>query len=154
MGVWLGKSVRTDIPMHVEIGDHAAIDELGFHELARQPDAFRLVQLAGQRELDLASQLRVLADLYRLDVIPQPLEIKQMLRRAIGQHDFGMDDAGLVRKVVGAIEPFIAQPGGRAIGRGGKRAGAVCARDHLCREMVDRHDGNPSTLHKRRRHDV
>jgi hypothetical protein len=71
MRVRLGLAVGADIPMHIEIGDHPAIDELALDEVARQPDALGLVQLARNRKLDLARQLRVLAQLGCLDRIPQ-----------------------------------------------------------------------------------
>jgi len=54
MRVRLGLAVVANVPMDIEIGDHAFLDELGFHELARQLDVFFLRQLAGQGELDLA----------------------------------------------------------------------------------------------------
>ena len=53
-GVRLGPAVGADIPMHVEVGDHPARNELPFDELARQPDALGLVQLAWNGELHLA----------------------------------------------------------------------------------------------------
>ncbi len=84
--------------MHVEIGDHAARDELPFDEVAREANAFRLVELARDGELDLAGKLRVLPD-------PRPLRphstvppIAPRLGRTIGQQHFGMHDAALLEK--------------------------------------------------------
>jgi hypothetical protein len=57
--------------MHIEVGDHAAFDELLFDELAGERDALLLVQLARNRELHLAGKLRVLALLAGLDLVPQ-----------------------------------------------------------------------------------
>lgn len=54
MGVWFGLAVRADIPMHIEVGDHALFDELGFGEFAGQLDALFLGQLARNGEFDLA----------------------------------------------------------------------------------------------------
>jgi hypothetical protein len=107
MGVRLGLAVGADIPMQVEIGDHPAIDERALDEVARQPDALGLVQLARNRKLDLARQLGILAQLGCLNRIPQLFPIVPRLRRAIRQHHLGMNDAGLVREVVIAIEPLI-----------------------------------------------
>jgi len=59
--VRLGESIGADVPMDIEIGDHAAIDKLAFDELARQPDAFCLIELARDCKFDLARELRVLA---------------------------------------------------------------------------------------------
>src|SRR3546814_16342862 len=38
MRMRLGFAVDADVPMHVEIGDHAAFDELTLDELARERD--------------------------------------------------------------------------------------------------------------------
>jgi hypothetical protein len=61
MRVRLGLAVLAHVPMHIEVRDHAAFDELLVHEIARELDALRLVQLARNRELNLAGKLRVLA---------------------------------------------------------------------------------------------
>ena len=145
MRVRLGHAVGADIPMHIEIGDHAAIDELVAHEVAGQLDALLLGHLARDRELDLARKLRVDPLLGRLDLVPQLFAVGEMLGRAVRQHHFGMDDARLVREVVVPVEPLVVQPRRRAIGGGRQRARSGSARDDLGREMVDRHDGNPST---------
>ena len=60
MGMGLGLAIRADVPMHIQIGDHAARDELAFDKVSRQIDALCLVQLARNGELDLAGQLGVL----------------------------------------------------------------------------------------------
>ena len=70
MRVRPGFAVGTDVPVHVEVGDHAAADELAFDEVASEANAFGLVQLARQCELDLARQLRILPELCRFDRIP------------------------------------------------------------------------------------
>jgi hypothetical protein len=61
MGMRLGLAVRVDIPMHIQVGDHPARDELPLNEVARQPNALDLVQLARDRELHFPRELRVLA---------------------------------------------------------------------------------------------
>ncbi len=149
MRMRLGETVGADVPMHVEVGDHPAIDELGFHEVAREPDGFGRIQLARNRELDLSGELRVLADLRRLDRIPQRLAICELLGCAVRQHHLGVDDARLVGEVVMALKPLVVQPRGGAIGGRRQGAGAIGAGDHLGREVVDRHDDHPSTLQKR-----
>src|SRR3546814_9139653 len=40
----------TDVPVHIEIGDHAKFDELTFDEVSGQGDALRLVELARDRK--------------------------------------------------------------------------------------------------------
>ena len=154
MGMGLGFAIGADIPMDIEISDHALIDKLALDEVARQGDALSLGHFAGNGELDFARQLRVLADLGRLDIIPQLFAILPLVRRAIGQHHFAVDDAGLVGKVMVTIEPLIVEPGGGAIGGSRQRRGAGGARDDFDREMVDRHDGVPFTPKAARRHDV
>src|SRR3546814_13230066 len=63
MRVRLGLAVLAHVPMHIEVGHHAAFDELLFDELARELDVLLLVQPALTRELTLAGKLRVLPPL-------------------------------------------------------------------------------------------
>ncbi|MCY1170356.1 hypothetical protein D9M73_104240 [compost metagenome] len=122
MRVRLRHAVGTDIPMHVQIGDHAAVDKLVAHEVAGERDALFLGHFSGNRELDLAGELRVDPLLGRFDLVPQLFAVGQMLRRALGQQHFGVNDAGLVREVVMAVEPLVVQPRSRTIGSGSNRA--------------------------------
>src|SRR3546814_15953876 len=57
MRMRLGFAVDADVPMHVEIGDHAAFDELTLDELAREPYPLPVRHLARDGELDLAGEL-------------------------------------------------------------------------------------------------
>jgi hypothetical protein len=50
-----------------------------------------------------------------------------------------MNDPGLVREVVVAVEALIVEPRGGTVSGGGKRARPVGTRDYLGREVVDRH---------------
>jgi hypothetical protein len=75
MGMRLWHPVLADVPMHIQIGDHALIDEFGLREVAGQLDALRLRHLARNGELDLAGKLRVLAHLERLDIVPEPFAV-------------------------------------------------------------------------------
>ena len=102
----------------------------------------------------LAAELRVLALFGRLDRVPQLFAIGEMLGRILGQEDFGMDDARLVGEVMGAIQPLIVQPRGRAVGSRGNGAAPARAADDLHAEMVDRHGHRPVTTLSARRHDV
>ena len=110
MGVRFGEPIGSHIPVHIEIGDHAAIDELALHEVARQFDAVGLVHLARDGELDLARELRVLSLLGGLDVIPQPFAVMPFVGCMLGEQDFGMDDAGLVGEVVATFQPLVVKP--------------------------------------------
>src|SRR3546814_5760491 len=71
MGVGFGLPVGADIPMDIEVGDHAGIDELALHKVAGELDALRLIHLARDRELDLARKLCVFALPERLDILPK-----------------------------------------------------------------------------------
>jgi len=71
MRVRLRTAVLRMVPMHVEVGDHPAPDELLFHEIAREANALLLAHLARDRKLHLARQLRVLALLACLHLVPQ-----------------------------------------------------------------------------------
>src|SRR3954451_9891867 len=69
--VRLRLALCVDRPMHVEVGHHAARDELLLHELAGERDGLSTDKLARHSELDLAGELRVLALLAGLDLVPQ-----------------------------------------------------------------------------------
>ena len=116
MGMGFGASILGHIPVHIEIGDHALIDELGLHEVAGEFDALCLTHFARDGEFDLAGKLGVLADFERLDIVPQPFAVAPCLRRVFWQYHLGMDDAALGGKIVAAIKPLVAQPRTRAVG--------------------------------------
>jgi len=80
----LGLSVGALIAMHIEIGDYALRDELRPHEVARKLDPLRLIHLARNGEFDLARQLRILALLDRLDVVPELVALGQAFGRVVG----------------------------------------------------------------------
>ena len=141
MRVRLGLAIGTDIPMDVDVGDHPAIDEFALDEIARQRDALLLRHLARNGEFDLARELRIFALLSRLDLVPKGRAIGQALGRTFGQHHLAVDDARLIRKVMRGPQPLVVQSLGRTVGGGRYRAPARAARDDLCREMIDRHDG-------------
>jgi hypothetical protein len=149
MGVGLGRPVLGHVPMHVEVGDHAPIDELRLHKVAGEFDALRLRHLARQGELDLASKLGVLPDLERLNIVPQPFAVAPLFGRVLRQHDLGMDNAAFAGEVVAALKPVVAQPRGRAVGGGRHRAGAGLAADDLDVKMIDRHRDPNITTAKR-----
>ena len=69
--VRLGRSVGREIPVHVKVRHHAARDELACHEISCQSDPILTLHLARDRKLHLARQLRVLALLSVLDLVPQ-----------------------------------------------------------------------------------
>jgi hypothetical protein len=66
-----GLPVRAEVPMHIQVGDHAARDELVSHELACEPDPFFRVELAWNRAFDFARQLRIFANFNGFGFIPQ-----------------------------------------------------------------------------------
>ena len=70
MGVGFGQAVLGHIPMHIEIGDHAPIDEFAPNKVAGELDALCLRHLARKGELDLAGQLGIFPDFERLDIVP------------------------------------------------------------------------------------
>jgi hypothetical protein len=145
MGMWLRRTVRGDAPMQVQIGDHAAGNELLADKILHQPDRFGLAQLTRQRDLDLARQLafalRAIPHLAGRHLVPQRLAIAPAVRRADGQHDLGMHDAGLCQIVLRAADLGIEQCRARAVGRRGDDAPALAAADDLALEVVDRHLG-------------
>ena len=118
MGMGLGHAVLSHVPMHIEIGDHAAIHEFAPNEVAGEFDALRLSHLARNGEFDLASQLGIFADFERLDIVPEPFAVAPHLRGVLRQHHLGMDDAALCRKNHGcdqAARRAAARPSGRRL---------------------------------------
>jgi hypothetical protein len=75
MRVGFGHAVFAEIPMHIEIGDHAPIDEFAPNEVAGKLNPLSLCHLAWNGELDLAGKLGVLPDLECLDIVPQPFAV-------------------------------------------------------------------------------
>jgi hypothetical protein len=140
MGMGFGQAVVGPVPMHVEIGDHAPVDELSSHEVAGQLDRLRLRHLARQGELQLARELRVAAEFAGLDRVPEPFPVGQDIRRTLGQQHLGMHDAALGGEVVTALDPVVPEPRGRPVGGGRDRARARGPSDDLHVEMIDRHD--------------
>ncbi len=116
MGMGFGHAVLGHVPMHVEIGDHAPIDEFGPNKVAGELNALCLRHLAWDGELDLAGKLGVLADFERLDIVPEPFAVAPCFRRIFRQHHLGMDDAAFGGKIVAAVKPLVAQPRARAVG--------------------------------------
>ena len=103
MGMGFGHAVLGHVPMHIEIGDHAPVNEFASNEVAGELNALSLCHLAWNGELHLAGKLGVLADFERLDIVPQPLAVAPFLGCILRQHHLGMDDAALSGKVVAAI---------------------------------------------------
>ena len=139
MGFW--QSICIPVPMHVKIGNHTLIHELRSREVAGERDALCLTHLARNGELYLPGQLRIFPNLDRLDGVPELFAVRPYVGRVLRQQHFGMHDATLGRKVMGAVQPLVAQPRRRAISSRGHRAGTGGAADDLHVEMIDRHDG-------------
>jgi hypothetical protein len=137
--VRLRLAVGAPAPVHVQVRHHPARDELLAHEVLRQRDRLGPRQLARQRHLHVARELRIAPALARLHLVPQRRAVAPPRRGAFGQEDLRMHDAGLGREVVVAPQPLIGQPLRRAIRRSGNGAAARCTGNHLGREVVDRH---------------
>ena len=116
MGMGFGHAVFGHVPMYVEIGDHAPVDEFAPNEVAGEFDALRFTHFAGEREFDLPGKLGILPDFARLDVVPQPFAVAPSLRRILRQHHLGVHDVALGGEIVAAIKPLVAQPRARAVG--------------------------------------
>ncbi len=123
--------------MHIQVSNHALIDKFGLREVSGKLDPLRLRHLARNGELHLAGKLGVLANLERLDIVPEPFAVGPLLRCVLGQQHLGMDDAALGGKVLHAVDALVAHPRGRAVGGGGHRARSGLAADDLDVEMID-----------------
>ncbi len=154
MRMGLRLTIYSDVPMHIEIGDHAPIDELGFDKVPGKFDRLLLCHLPWQRKLDLAYELSILAYLGCLNVVPELFPVGPCLIGPFGQHHLAVDHTRLVGEVMRAPEPVIVQPLGSAIGCSGERRRSGCAGDGLGREVVHRHGDVPFTAFCARRHDV
>ncbi len=108
MGMRFGHAVLGYVPMHIEIGDHAPIDESAPNEVAGKLKPLRPRHLAWNGELHLAGELGVLADFECRDIVPEPLAVAPRFRRVLRQHYFRMDDAALGRKVMATFKPLVA----------------------------------------------
>ncbi len=86
--------------MHIEIGNHAPIDEFTLNEVAGEFDALRLTHLARDGEFDLSGKLGVLPDFERLDIVPKPFAVAPFVWRIFRQHHFGMYDVALGGKIL------------------------------------------------------
>ena len=85
MRVRLGTAVLGMVEVHVEVRHYPAVNELPLDEITRERDTLLAGQLAPDRELDLTGQLRVLALLDPLHLVPQ--------RGAMGKRALGMAGA-------------------------------------------------------------
>ena len=146
-------SIRADIPVQIEIGDHAARDKLLLNEIACELDRLALVQFAWDGEFDLPRELRVLAGLGGFNRIPQGFALTEDLGHTLRRQDLRMDDATLVREMMMTIQALVVKARGRTIGGRGERRGAIGARDEFRGEMIDRHDRVHTPI-RTRRHDV
>ena len=140
--------------MHIEVRDHALIDKFCLHEVAGKLDALRPCHLAGDGKFHLTSKLGVLADLERLDIVPEPFAVAKMLGRTLWQHDLGMDDTALGGKVLHTVDALIAHPRGRAVGGGSHRTASGLAANDLDVKMIDRHRDQALPRPSARRNDV
>jgi hypothetical protein len=94
------QAVRTCGLVHVEIGDHPAGHELLLHVGPHQRDIVGIRELARQRQLDLARQLRVLAPLVPPDLVPQVLAIGEPVRCPRRQEHRRVDHPRLARALL------------------------------------------------------
>src|SRR5687767_9856492 len=100
MSVWFGTAICRLVPVDIEVSNHAACYKLAGHKITRKLDTIGLVHLARNRKFDIAGKLRVLANFARLDRIPQGFAVSEMIRRTLGQHNLGVNDTGLVGKIM------------------------------------------------------
>ena len=139
MGVRLRGAVGRGAEMHIEVGDHAAGDELFTDKVLRQRDRLGLAELARQGNLDLARQHRILAALARGHLVPQRLAVQPAARGTFRQQDLRVHHTGLGQEILGASEFGVIQRLGGAVGGGGHHTAAGGALDHLGLEVIDRH---------------
>ena len=154
MRMGFGHPVFADVPMDIQIGDHALIHEFRLREVAGKLDALGLRHLAGNGELHFTRKLGILPDLEGFDIVPEPFAVGPMLRRVVRQQHLGMDDAAFVGEVLHAVDALVAQPRGRAVGGRRHRARSGLAGNDLDVKMIDRHRDQALARPSARRNDV
>jgi hypothetical protein len=116
MRVGLRLAVRADIPMDIEIGDHALFDELGFTKSRASSIPCCLFSSRGIAN----STSRASCASLRFSAASTAFQSFSRSANSggapFGQHHFGMNDAILVGEVMVAVEPLIVQPFACAIG--------------------------------------
>ena len=116
MGMGFGHAVLGHIPMHIEIGDHAPIDEFAPNEVAGEFDALRLLISRGMANSTSRASWASLRTSNASTSFHSRSRSLHASRRILRQHHLGMDDAALGGKIVAAIKPLVAQPRARAVG--------------------------------------
>ena len=101
------KTIRTNIPMHVEVRDHPTGDKLISDKVPRELYPIGLVELTRNGELDLTGKLGITALLAGFDRIPELLAIMELVGHIFRRQYIGMDDARLAGKIVMAIEALV-----------------------------------------------
>ena len=156
MGVRLGVAIGGRAPVHIEVGHHAAGDELLAHEVLHQADRLPLAQLARQGDLDLAGQLTVPGPRRSLlpassvevgtpervagrHLVPQRLAVEPARGCALWQHDLAVDHARLVLVVLRATDLVVEQAFAGPVSGSGDDPASLPPADDLGLEMKDRH---------------
>ncbi|MNQ29567.1 hypothetical protein D3C85_428800 [compost metagenome] len=80
VSVRLGRTVFGSVPMHIEVGHHAPVDELLLHERSSQLDPIHAAHFTRNGKLHLARKLGVFSLLDGLNFIPKRLAILPALR--------------------------------------------------------------------------
>ena len=139
MGMGLGHAVFADVPMDIEIGDHAPVHEFGLHEVAGEFDALACVISRGMAN----STSRASCASFLTSKASTSFHSRSRSLHASGAFSgsmhLGMYDAALGGEIMAALEPLVAQPRGRAVGGRRHRAGAGCAANDFDVKMIDRH---------------
>ena len=139
MGMRFGHAVLGHVPMHIEVGDHASIDEFAPNEVAGQFDALGLTHLTRDGKFDFAGKLSIFPDLEGFNIAPEAFAVVPRFWRIVGQHHLGMDDAALDGKILVTAEPFVPQPRAGAVGGRRHCAASGLAANDLDVKMIDRH---------------
>ena len=121
-----------------QVGHHAAPDEFLPDEAPHQLEPLLARQLAGQRHLDLAGELGILALLGGLDGVPQLGAVLYPLGRVVGGEDLAVLDAALAAVVEHHPGAVIGDAVGSTIGGGAGGTAPGAPPDDLGRQMISR----------------
>ena len=95
--------------MEREVGAHSPCYKIVFDESPNKCQLLRSGQFHGKGNFDFTGKLGVAGLLDFLYGVPKRGTVLKLRRGVGGEHDFRMDNAGLVRVVVGLAVPLICQ---------------------------------------------
>ena len=105
----MGVGIAVTLVMEREVGAHSLCYKIVFDESPNKCQLLRSGQFHGKGNFDFTGKLGVAGFLDLLHRVPESGAVCKLWRGVGGEHDFCMDNTGLVRVVVGLAIPLICQ---------------------------------------------